>query len=126
MDVRECTLCQQPEQIEAVHSVRRHMARSFAVEALLASFCAASSCHAAQTERDLLELSLEELGKIVGYGKDALRNAGRMPAPGGPAPAPGAVFTRTTRLGGPPDEAGAGIPAEPAEWDEVDRLFLSG
>lgn len=69
---------------------------------------------------------LEELGKIVGYGKDALRNAGRMPAPGGPAPAPGAVFTRTTRLGGPPDEAGAGIPAEPEEWDEVDRLFLSG
>jgi hypothetical protein len=72
---------------------------------------------------------LEELGKIVGYGKDALRSAGRMPAPGGPAPEPRAVFARTTRLGGPPEEEDARAApggAEPEEWDEVDRLFLSG
>jgi hypothetical protein len=72
---------------------------------------------------------LEELGKIVGYGKDALRSAGQMPAPGGPAPEAGGVFARTTRLGGPTegtDEPAAAGAAGPEEWDEVDRLFRSG
>lgn len=68
---------------------------------------------------------LEELGKIVGYGKDALRRAGRMPAPGPPPPEAGAVFARTTRRGAPEDE-GAAAAAEPEDWDEVDRLFRSG
>src|SRR5919106_523740 len=40
---------------------------------------------------------LEALGKIVGYGKEALRTAGQMPAPGGPPPEAGAVYARTTR-----------------------------
>jgi hypothetical protein len=68
---------------------------------------------------------LDELGKIVGYGRDALRSAGRMPAPGGPAPEAGAVFARTTGVGEAPEDEGAGG-AEPEEWDEVDRLFRSG
>ena len=68
---------------------------------------------------------LEELGKIVGYGKDALRSAGRVPAPGPPPPDAGAVFARTTRRRGVQDREAAAA-AEPEEWDEVDRLFLSG
>jgi hypothetical protein len=68
---------------------------------------------------------LEELGKIVGYGKEALRRAGRMPAPGPPPPEAGAVFARSTRHGAPQDE-GAAAGAETEEWDEVDRLFRSG
>jgi hypothetical protein len=71
---------------------------------------------------------LEALGRIVGYGEEALRSAGRMPAPGGPAPEAGAVFART-RLGETPDEADAPAAAgrpEPDEWDEVDRLFRAG
>jgi hypothetical protein len=68
---------------------------------------------------------LEALGRIVGYGKEALRRAGEMPAPGGPAPEAGAVYTRTTRLPEPADEARQAAP-EPEEWDEVDRLFRAG
>jgi hypothetical protein len=67
---------------------------------------------------------LEALGKIVGYGKDALRSAGGMPAPGGRSPEAGAVYTRTTRSEEPEKEAVA--PARPEEWDEVDRLFRAG
>ena len=67
---------------------------------------------------------LEALGKIVGYGKDALRSAGGMPAPGGRPPEAGAVYTRTTRSEEPEKEAVA--PAPPEEWDEVDRLFRAG
>jgi hypothetical protein len=68
---------------------------------------------------------LEALGRIVGYGKEALRRAGEMPAPGGPAPEAGTVYTRTTRRPEPPDEAGQRAP-EPEQWDEVDRLFRAG
>jgi hypothetical protein len=68
---------------------------------------------------------LEALGKVVGYGKDALRSAGEMPAPGGPPPEAGAVFTRTSRREGAADEEVA--PATASEdWDEVDRLFRGG
>jgi hypothetical protein len=67
---------------------------------------------------------LEALGKIVGYGKDALRSAGGMPAPGGRPHEAGAVYTRTTRREEPEKEAVA--PAPPEEWDEVDRLFRAG
>jgi hypothetical protein len=68
---------------------------------------------------------LEALGRIVGYGKEALRRAGEMPAPGGPAPEAGVVYTRTTRRAEPSGELGEEAP-EPAEWDEVDRLFRGG
>jgi hypothetical protein len=68
---------------------------------------------------------LEALGKIVGYGKEALRSAGRMPAPGGPPPEAAPVYTRTTRV--PAEaEAPAAPPARPEDWDEVDRLFRAG
>jgi hypothetical protein len=72
---------------------------------------------------------LEALGKIVGYGRQALRSAGQMPAPGGPPPDAGAVYARTTRLGAPAAEAdrvAAAGSREPEEWDEVDRLFRAG
>jgi hypothetical protein len=71
---------------------------------------------------------LEALGKIVGYGKDALRSAGQMPAPGAAAPEAGPVYARTApRLGGPAPEAEApAAAAGPEEWDEVDRLFRAG
>ena len=68
---------------------------------------------------------LDALGKIVGYGKDALRRAGEMPAPGEPPPEPGAVFARTTRRGDAVEEAPT-MPPAPEEWDEVDRLFRGG
>jgi hypothetical protein len=68
---------------------------------------------------------LEAVGKIVGYGKEALRRAGEMPAPGGPASEPGAVFARTTRRGEAIEEAPSAPPAR-EEWDEVDRLFRGG
>jgi hypothetical protein len=67
---------------------------------------------------------LDALGKIVGYGKDALRNAGQMPAPGGPPPEAGAVYARTTRV--PAEAEAPAAPAEPEDWDEVDRLFRAG
>ena len=68
---------------------------------------------------------LEALGRIVGYGREALRRAGELPAPGGPPPAAGAVFTRPARGAAPePDAAPPPAPAE--EWDEVDRLFRGG
>jgi hypothetical protein len=35
------------------------------------------------------------------------------------------VFARTSRLGRPAEEEAPGA-AEPEDWDEVDRLFLSG
>jgi hypothetical protein len=72
---------------------------------------------------------LEALGKIVGYGRQALRSAGQMPAPGGLPPEAGAVYARTTRLGAPAAEAdrlAAAGSSEPEEWDEVDRLFRAG
>lgn len=87
---------------------------------------------------------LEALGKIVGWSREALRQAGETPAPGesavpggrggpslGGAGAPGAVFARTMRPD--PDTAGEGPAAPPGEargasrpedWDEVDRLFM--
>ena len=86
-----------------------------------------------QMEQGLLPASgvsdavLEALGRIVGYGAEGLRRAGAMPAPGGPAPAAGAVFTRPAPGDVPAPEAGAqpGPPGE-AEWDQVDRLFRGG
>jgi hypothetical protein len=69
---------------------------------------------------------LDALGRIVGYGKEALRRAGEMPAPGGPAPDAGPVYARTTRADASRQEARAGEGAEPQEWDEVDRLFRAG
>jgi hypothetical protein len=84
-----------------------------------------------QMEQGLLPASgvsdtvLEALGRIVGYGREGLRQAGAMPAPGGPAPAAGAVFTRPVHGDVPaPEEARqpSAAPAE-AEWDQVDRLF---
>jgi hypothetical protein len=72
---------------------------------------------------------LDALGKIVGYGRDALRSAGQMPAPGGPPAEAGAVYARTTRLGAAPADPNALSAAEapePEEWDEVDRLFRAG
>jgi hypothetical protein len=72
---------------------------------------------------------LEALARIVGYGKDALRSAGQMPAPGGPARDAGAVYARTTTRPGAPaadTEAPTAAPAGPDEWDEVDRLFRAG
>jgi hypothetical protein len=68
---------------------------------------------------------LDALGKIVGYGREALRRAGAMPAPGGPQPEGSAVFTRTTRRGEAADEVTAAR-AAPDDWDEVDRLFRGG
>jgi hypothetical protein len=75
------------------------------------------------------DIVLEALGKIVGYGRQALRSAGEMPAPGVPPPDAGAVYARTTRLGAPAAEAdglAAAGSREPEEWDEVDRLFRAG
>jgi|SRR5215216_3310467 len=72
---------------------------------------------------------LEALGKIVGYRREALRRAGEMPAPGGPAPEGGAVFARTTGRAEGGEQVAPAAPAEPVpaeEWDEVDRLFRSG
>jgi hypothetical protein len=69
---------------------------------------------------------LEALGKIVGYGRQALRSAGQMPAPGGPPPDVGTVYARTTRLGAPADRVAAAGSREREEWDEVDRLFRAG
>jgi hypothetical protein len=81
-----------------------------------------------QMEQGLLPASgvsdsvLEGLGRIVGYGADALRKAGEMPGAGGPAAAGGAVFARTSA--DPMVAADVGVAAiEPEEWDEVDRLF---
>jgi iron complex outermembrane receptor protein len=65
---------------------KRH-SESFAIEVLLASFCAGSLCHAAQVERDLLELSLEELGKIT------VTSVSRRPEPLADAPASIYVIT---------------------------------
>jgi hypothetical protein len=74
-------------------------------------------------EAGVSDTVLEALGKIVGYTAEALRRAGRLPAPGPARPDEGAVFARTTY----------GQPAEPREgeqrpdgWDEVDRLFRGG
>ena len=70
---------------------------------------------------------LEALGRIVGYGSEGLRRAGQMPAPGGMAPAGGAVFTRPALGDAPPaDEARASTAPEEQEWDQVDRLFRGG
>jgi hypothetical protein len=69
---------------------------------------------------------LEALGKIVGYGRQALRSAGQMPASGGPPPDAGAVYARTTRLGAPADRLAVAGSRQPEEWDEVDRLFRAG
>ena len=81
-----------------------------------------------QMEQGLLPASgvsdsvLEGLGRIVGYGADALRKAGEMPGAGGPAAAGGSVFARTSA--DPMGAAEMGAAAnEPEEWDEVDRLF---
>ena len=87
-----------------------------------------------QMEQGLLPASgvsdtvLEALGRIVGYSRDGLRQAGGMPAPGGRGPMPGAVFTRAA-FGESPEEARAGPPPAapaPENWDQVDRLFRGG
>ena len=71
---------------------------------------------------------LEALGRIVGYGQEALRRAGGLPAPGGPGPAAAAAFTRPAFGEAPEDED-----ADPTrgaladqDWDQVDRLFRGG
>ncbi len=87
-----------------------------------------------QMEQGLLPASgvsdtvLEALGRIVGYTREGLRQAGGLPAPGGTAPAAGAVFTRPA-LGEPPAPEEAGPPSGAAaeqDWDQVDRLFRGG
>ena len=86
-----------------------------------------------QMEQGLLPASgvsdtvLEALGRIVGYGREGLRRAGEMPAPGGVAPAAGAVFTRPA-VGDAPaaDEARTTTAPTEQEWDQVDRLFRGG
>ena len=68
---------------------------------------------------------LEALGAVLGLGKEALRSAGAMPSPAGPAPEPGVVFARTSGEKRSPGSAGS--PAqEESEPDEVDRLFRGG
>jgi hypothetical protein len=67
---------------------------------------------------------LEALGKIVGYTAEALRKAGRMPAPGPPRTDEGAVFARATY--GEATEVAAERERPAEEWDEVDRLFRAG
>lgn len=69
---------------------------------------------------------LEALAAVLGYGKDALRSAGALPAPGGPAPEGGAVFARSSRQGkfSPGDLESPAV--ETGELDEVDRLFRGG
>jgi hypothetical protein len=87
-----------------------------------------------QMEQGLLPASgvsdtvLEALGRIVGYTREGLRQAGGLPAPGGTAPAAGGVFTRPA-LGEPPAPEEAGPPSGAAaeqDWDQVDRLFRGG
>lgn len=69
---------------------------------------------------------LDALAAVLDYGKEALRSAGAMPAPGEPGAGTGAVFARS-RAGAPAD-AGAEQPVqeEPRELDAVDRLFRGG
>ncbi len=72
---------------------------------------------------------LEALGRIVGWSREALRQAGELPAPGGPGgDAPTApAFARTTRPAtDPAAEPPARGPAASDAWDEVDRLFRGG
>jgi hypothetical protein len=66
---------------------------------------------------------LEALGRIVGQSAEALRAAGRMPAPGPPRTDEGALFARSTY--GEPAEPSDSAPG-PGGWDEVDRLFRGG
>jgi hypothetical protein len=74
-------------------------------------------------ESGVSDTVLEALGKIVGYTADALRKAGRLPAPGPPRTDEGAAFARATY--GEPAEPSAAAP-RPEAWDEVDRLFRGG
>jgi hypothetical protein len=69
---------------------------------------------------------LEALGAIIGYTREALKRAGEMPARGGGAAAPGAVFARTAPSAAGADEGPSAAPARAEEWDEVDRLFCGG
>jgi len=78
-------------------------------------------------ESGVSDTVLEALGKIVDSTVSALRQAGRMPAPGPPREDEGAVFARATY--GEPAAPAAELaePERPAEhWDEVDRLFRGG
>jgi hypothetical protein len=74
-------------------------------------------------ESGVSDTVLEALGRIVGYTGEALRKAGRLPAPGPPRPDEGAAFARATY--GEPAEPAAAAPRREA-WDEVDRLFRGG
>ena len=85
-----------------------------------------------QMEQGLLPASgvsdtvLEALSRIIGEGKESLRKAGEMPAPGGPAAgAGGAAFARSSA----PVLKGIDMSEPPAaaeDWDEIDRLFRGG
>ena len=47
-----------------------------------------------------------------------------MPAPGGPSGgAGGAAFARSSARDIEAVDSGRGLPPQPDEWDEVDRLF---
>jgi hypothetical protein len=74
-------------------------------------------------ERGVSDTVLEALGRIVGYTGEALRKAGRLPAPGPQRADEGAVFARAT-YGEPAEPESAG--AAPEQFDEVDRLFRGG
>ena len=87
-----------------------------------------------QMEQGLLPASgvsdsvLEALGRIVGYGAAALRQAGELPAGGGvrSSPEADAVFARTHDLATVADAGESEPAAEPEQWDEIDRLFRGG
>ena len=65
---------------------------------------------------------LEALAVIVGMPAERLRAAGRRLASPG-AGAAGPVFTRLASRAADVEAPAAASPAEPPEWDEVDRLF---
>jgi hypothetical protein len=74
-------------------------------------------------EEGVSDTVLEALGRIVGYTAEALRKAGRLPAPGPPRADEGAAFARAT-YGEAAEPAAAAGP--PEQLDEVDRLFRGG
>ena len=69
---------------------------------------------------------LDALGAVLDYGKEALRSAGAMPAPGAPAPGTSAVFARSRSGVAAAGSEASSEPKGPGELDAVDRLFRSG
>jgi hypothetical protein len=71
---------------------------------------------------------LEALAAVLGYGKEALRSAGALPAPGGGPAEPGAVFARRAGVGPALEGDSEAVSPERPEpvLDEVDRLFRGG